>query len=257
MISKRNYRTLGESDILVSPIGLGSVKFGRNTGVKYPEAFAIPDDDDLKTLLDLARELGINYLDTAPAYADSETKLGKLLAHSRDYWCISTKVGEYYQSGRSHYDFSAAATQTSIEASLKNLRTDVLDLVFVHSDGDDERVITQTDVLESLQNLKDKGLIKLIGYSGKSETECLLAMNYVDIFMITLNEQDQSQVPLIQACQQYNKGVVIKKALASGYSTDTNAALNFAVNFPGVTSVIVGTINPDHLKENVTGLVAE
>ena len=84
---------LGRTGLAVSPLGLGTVKFGRNQGVKYHSAFEIPDEDALGDLLDLARSLGINLLDTAPAYGDSETRLGRLLRGRRDKWVIVGKVG--------------------------------------------------------------------------------------------------------------------------------------------------------------------
>ena len=64
-------RTLGRTDIAVSALGLGTVKLGRNRGVRYPQPFALPDDRAARALLDAARELGVNLLDTAPAYGAS------------------------------------------------------------------------------------------------------------------------------------------------------------------------------------------
>ncbi len=254
MLDKKSHRQLGSSDIFVSPVGLGTVKFGRNTDVKYPQAFDIPDDNSLSTLLSLSIELGINLIDTAPAYGNSESRLGKLLGGIRNHFYLSTKVGEYYNDGISHFDYSASSTRTSVEASLTRLRTDVLDLVFVHSDGNDEQIIRQTDVLDELTRLKDQGSIRTIGFSGKSVEGSLLAMNSIDVYMVALNETDQSQIALLDAARKNGKGILIKKALGSGNLADTTQALNFAVNFPGVTSVIVGTINPAHLKQNIDSL---
>ena len=89
-------RPLGTSGIEVSAIGLGTVKFGRNQGVHYPDAFTIPDARSAASLLALARELGINLIDTAPAYGDSETRLGQLLKGQRQHWVLCTKVGEEF-----------------------------------------------------------------------------------------------------------------------------------------------------------------
>src|SRR3546814_6132063 len=82
---------LGSTGLKVSPLGLGTVKFGRNQGVKYPAAFEIPDEEALAGLLDLARSLGVNLLDTAPAYGGSEERLGRLLRGQRDRWVIDRK----------------------------------------------------------------------------------------------------------------------------------------------------------------------
>src|SRR5690606_39506858 len=72
------HRPLGNTGLQASPLGLGTVKIGRNQGVKYPSGFDLPDDGQVRDLLALARGLGINLLDTAPAYGTSEERLGPL-----------------------------------------------------------------------------------------------------------------------------------------------------------------------------------
>ena len=72
-------RHLGNTGIKVSPLGLGTVKLGRNQQVKYPHGFTLPDDKTVKELLALTWDLGINLIDTAPAYGNSEERLGALL----------------------------------------------------------------------------------------------------------------------------------------------------------------------------------
>lgn len=242
---------LGTTGIQISEIGLGTVKFGRNTDVKYPSQFTIPSDDELRALLDKAKHLGINYLDTAPAYGTSEETLGRLIAEDRSDWVISTKVGEYYDNQMSVFDFSSEKTKQSIESSCQKLGLDHLDIVYVHSNGDDAEVIENTDVLPTLIDLKQQGKIRAIGFSGKDVDGSSLALSACDVFMITLNQADESQAGLIEKCKQLNKGVVIKKALASGHSESPAQALRFANQYPGVSSTIVGTINTDHLLSNV------
>lgn len=247
-------RKLGNTGLDVFPISLGCVKFGRNEAVRYPTSFQLPDLQSLAELLDVARELGVNLLDTAPAYGESETRIGQLLKQQPQHWLISTKVGEYFSNGVSAYDFSAEKTRQSVEASLVKLAVDYLDIVFVHSNGEDAHIVRQTPVLETLNQLKDAGLIRTIGFSGKTVEGSLLAMDAVDVFMVTLNPSDLSQIPLIETCKSRGKGVLIKKALVSGHSKDPAAALKFSLEQPGVSSVITGTINPDHLRQNVAVL---
>tara|TARA_R110002073_G_scaffold71410_3_gene175388 strand:- start:55 stop:828 length:774 start_codon:yes stop_codon:yes gene_type:complete len=246
------HRQLGSTGLKVSCLGLGTVKFGRNTGVKYPESFSLPDDQALEALLSTAKNLGINYLDTAPAYGESEARLGKLIQPNRQDWVISTKVGEYFSNGKSHYDFTESTSIASVELSLKRFGTDQLDIVFVHSNGDDQEIIQSSPVLECLSRLRDKGWIRAIGFSGKDAAASSLAIDLVDVFMVTLNQSDTSQASLLKSCKQQGKGVVIKKALASGHASSPNAALKFAIDYEGVSSVIVGTINPNHLAQNVS-----
>ncbi|MEM8659408.1 MAG: aldo/keto reductase, partial [Pseudomonadota bacterium] len=130
-------RPLGSTGLLISAIGLGTVKLGRNTGVKYPEPFDLPDDRSAAYLIARASELGINLIDTAPAFGSSVERLGKLLSGHREQWVLATKVGEEYTDGKSRFDYSAKHTRHSVERSLRRLRTDVIDIVSVHSCGDD------------------------------------------------------------------------------------------------------------------------
>ena len=87
-------RPLGSTGIEVSPLGLGTVKIGRNEQVKYPRGFEIPDDVQVSELIAMAWDLGINFIDTAPAYGSSEDRLGRLLPNADD-WVIMTKVIRY------------------------------------------------------------------------------------------------------------------------------------------------------------------
>ena len=101
------HRPLGSTGLLVSALGLGTVKLGRDQGVKYPNGFQIPGDDEARMLLKLARDMGINLIDTAPAYGRSEERLGPLLRGQRQDWVIVSKVGEEFADGQSSHDFSA------------------------------------------------------------------------------------------------------------------------------------------------------
>ena len=252
-------RQLGQSHIDVSVLGLGTVKFGRNQEVKYPVAFSLPSDRELIALLDQARSLGINFLDTAPAYGSSEQRLGKLLTNRQD-WVICTKVGEEFRNGKSYYDFSETHVRHSIERSLRNLNTDYLDIVLVHSDGNDMHIIESTACLPTLMDLKEKGLIRAVGMSTKSLDGGLKAVELSDLVMVTYNPSTTDDAEVIRYANSLNKGVLIKKALNSGHvamagenSIENN--LKFALTPAGVSSVIVGTISPEHLRENVESVV--
>ncbi|MCH8174773.1 MAG: aldo/keto reductase [Proteobacteria bacterium] len=252
-------RQLGQSRIDVSVLGLGTVKFGRNQELKYPAPFPLPSDRELIALLDQARSLGINLLDTAPAYGSSEQRLGKLLTDRQD-WVICTKVGEEFRNGKSYYDFSETHVRHSIERSLRNLNTDYLDIVLVHSDGNDMHIIESTACLPTLMDLKEKGLIRAVGMSTKSLDGGLKAVELSDLVMVTYNPSTTDDAEVIRYANSLNKGVLIKKALNSGYAATAGENsieknLKFALTPAGVSSVIVGTINPEHLRENVESVV--
>lgn len=258
------HRPLGSTGLIVSPLGLGTVKLGRDQGVKYPNGFRIPDDRAAAELLAQARALGINLLDTAPAYGVSEQRLGPLLRGQRQDWVICSKVGEEFDAGLSHFDFSAAHTRRSVQRSLRRLETDYLDLVLVHSDGNDLAVLDD-EVYGELERLKNEGLIRAFGFSGKTVAGGLRALERGDCAMVTYNLAEQGERPVLDYAAAHGKGILIKKALASGHAclaagaTDADPVrASFALVFahPAVSSAIVGTINPAHLAANVASVAA-
>jgi len=249
------YRALGSTGMQVSLLGLGTVKLGRDQQVRYPEPFRIPDARAAARLLACARELGINLIDTAPAYGESEARLGELLAGHRDKWLISTKVGETFADGRSHFDFSPEHAQASVLRSLQRLRTSHLDIVLIHSDGEDREILDRLGTLAALQALKQQGLIRAVGISHKTTAGAARAIELgCDVIMATLNLNERAEAPLIAAAGRAGCGVLIKKALASGHAGAES--LRFVAAQPGVSSIIVGTIDPEHLRENAAVLAA-
>lgn len=254
------YRALGDTGLRLSPLGLGTVKIGRNQGVKYPSGFELPDDAAVRDLLAQAQDLGINLLDTAPAYGTSEERLGPLLKGQRDNWIICSKVGEEFENGASRFDFSASHTRQSVERSLRRLGTDRLELVLVHSDGNDLDVLDQ-DVYPTLAQLKQEGLIRAYGFSGKTVEGGLRALEHGDCAMVTYNLREQAERTVLDFALQHNKGILIKKALASGHLTldgedPVRKSLELVLGHRGVTSAIIGTITPKHLAQNVSAALS-
>ncbi|KQB51681.1 aldo/keto reductase [Pseudomonas endophytica] len=250
-------RPLGSTGLLVSPLGLGTVKLGRDQGVKYPSGFQIPDDDDAKRLLKLSHDLGINLIDTAPAYGRSEERLGPLLRGQRHDWVIVSKVGEEFDNGVSRHDFSAEHTRRSVERSLQRLETDFIDLVLVHSDGNDMAILNQSEVYATLAELKREGKIRGFGLSGKTVEGGLKALENGDCAMVTYNLNEQTEKPVIDYAHAHGKAILVKKALASGHVClkpgvdPVRASFELVFGHHGVASAIVGTINPLHLAHNV------
>lgn len=249
--------SLGRTGIQVSRVGLGTVKWGRNQKINYPTPFSLPSDDDILALLDCAQGLGINVLDTAPAYGTSEERIGNLLKHKRQEWVLCTKVGEEFERGESRFDFTPQAIRQSIERSLKRLHTDVLDIVLVHSNGEDKKIIEEYGVFDTLASLKQAGCIRAFGMSTKTREGGLLAVDQADVVMVTYNPLYKEEKDVICQAHQKNTGILIKKALASGHlhtiqgEDPVRTTMQFILSEPGVSSIIVGTINPAHLEHNV------
>ena len=243
------YRQLGSTGIEVSVLGLGTVKLGRATGVDYARPFRLPTMGEATQLLDRARSLGVNLIDTAPAYGSSEERLGELLAGQRERWVIVTKVGEEFDGTRSIHDFSPEHTLMSVHRSLKRLGTDYLDVVLIHSDGNDEHILNNLGTLDSLKQLKDQGLIRAAGISHKSSAGARVALaQRADVIMATLNPTDLSETEVIEKAGKQGCGVLVKKALAGG--CEAPVALRLAAQQQGVNSIVVGTLNPEHLAHN-------
>lgn len=261
---------LGKTDLRISRLGLGTVKFGRNQNVKYPEAFELPSDDEARTLLNHARDYGINLLDTAPSYGMSEERLGYLLKGERKEWIICTKAGEEFSNGSdgkgiSNFNFEPAALRLSVEHSLRRLRTDYLDIVLIHSDGNDTHLIHHHQVLHTLATLKQEGWIRAYGMSTKTLEGGIICAREADVVMTTYDaEQDDDQM-LMQTCVAHGSGVLLKKIFNSGHlisanpagsQTDKNAnriieqQMKVIFAQSAVNSAIIGTLNCQHLRSN-------
>jgi aryl-alcohol dehydrogenase-like predicted oxidoreductase len=253
-------RPLGSTGLQVSPLGLGTVKFGRNQGVKYPQPFELPSDQEALALLELAWDLGVNLLDTAPAYGESEQRLGRWLRQCRREWIIVTKVGEEFRDGVSMFDFSAAAARASVERSLRRLGVETLDVVLIHSSGDDLAILEREEILPTLRDLQKAGLIRAVGMSSKTVPGGLRAVQCCDVAMVTYNLSQREELPVIRAAHAAGKGILIKKGLLSGHldslakDDPIPASLELIFTEPGVSSMVVGTLNPEHLRANVAAV---
>ncbi|MEM6794618.1 MAG: aldo/keto reductase [Acidobacteriota bacterium] len=236
-------------------LGLGTVAFGRDWGLKYPGSSpGLPADRRLDRLLGVAQELGVTLLDTAPAYGSSEERLGRLLASRRGVFQISTKVGEASTPRGSRYDFRPAAIRSSVERSLRRLRVETLDLVFLHSSGDDPGALAG---LEALSRLREEGKLRIAGASTKTVEGGLAALERGAALMLSYSSRDRSQLPVLDRAAG-RAAVLIKKPLDSGHGLRESSpaeALRDAASAAAVLSVLVGTTDPEHLRANAIALM--
>ncbi|MCK5262552.1 MAG: aldo/keto reductase, partial [Gammaproteobacteria bacterium] len=168
-----------------------------------------------------------------------------------------TKVGEIFENGQSHFDFSANHTRESVENSLRKLRRDYIDVVLVHSNGDDMNIIHQQEALAELDRLKQKGLIRAFGMSTKTVEGGLWVVEHCDVVMATCNLEYNEDQPVLDRARELNKGVVVKKGLLSGHAkvaaggSGIERSFEHVLRQPAVSSMIVGTINTHHLRNNI------
>ncbi|RCG29124.1 aldo/keto reductase [Sphaerisporangium album] len=148
------YRTLGRTGIKVSPYALGTLMFATSIGN--------PDPDDSARVIHKALDAGINFIDTADAYGDSEEVVGKALKGRRENVVIATKVSRPMGEDPNQQGASRRWIMTAVENSLRRLRTDHLDLYQIH------RPDPTTDIEETLSALSDlihSGKVRAIGSS--------------------------------------------------------------------------------------------
>ena len=248
-------RNLGSSGLLVSEIGFGAFKIGRNRKTKYPEPYELPDQSQVDQLLGSLLDAGLNLIDTAPAYGTSEQRIGRFLGSSgrREEVVLCTKVGELFEDGQSRYDFTATAVEASIDRSLRTLGVERLDVVNVHSDGRDLEIIGDTEVLEVLDRRRERGDVRAIGFSGKTLEGNRAALAHevgVDLLMVELNLEERSQLPLLREAGQRGVGILVKKGLASGRAS-ARESLRWLLAAPEISSVVVGSRSATHMLENI------
>lgn len=147
------YRQLGNSGVRVSVIGMGTNRFGN-----------VIKQDEANEIIAAAQDHGLNFIDTADVYADSqsETTLGHALKGRREHFVIATKV--YFKTGDGPNDYGASRYHilNGVEASLRRLQTDHIDLYQMHR-WDDTTPIAET--LRSLDDLIRSGKVRYIGAS--------------------------------------------------------------------------------------------
>lgn len=239
----------------VPVMGWGAFKIGRNEGIKYPVGYDLPSECEAVALVQQIVRMGIRSIDTAPAYGLSEQRIGLALEgltpQERSSVFLSTKVGERFEDGRSHFDFSSAAVESSVLRSLQLLRTTRLDLVWVHSDGSDERIVADGGAMDALAALRAKGTVGAIGFSAKHAdgARAALADPRVDALMLEFHPAKPELQPVIADAGQSGRAVFIKKPLASG-TLDPAVAIPWILRNAAVTSVVVGGLSIERLRAN-------
>lgn len=245
---------LGRSGLDVTRIGYGAFKIGRNEGIKYPSGYDLPDEAESANLLHALLDLGIRLIDTAPAYGLSEERIGRAISDRRSEFTLSTKVGESWEQGRSHWDFSPEGMEASVRRSLERLRCDAVDLLLVHSDGRDLELHENDRVDATMRRLRDLGYTKSIGFSGKTEAGLLRAMEWSDVLMIEYHADHRAMEDVIRTAGDQGVGVLVKKGLGSGH-LDPRTALDFLLHESpvrdAISSIVIGSLSSERMASNV------
>ena len=227
------YTTLGKTGLRISRMGLGGIPIQK------------VDAGATRSLLETLSVQGVNYIDTARGYTVSEQYLGEALEGMRDRFVIATKSMARTKE----------AMEKDIEISLKNLRTDHIDLYQVHnpSPEDLEKVIAPGGALEALLEAKAAGKIHHLGVTAHftSVFERALELDWVETVMFPYNIVETQGEELIRRCAEQNVGFICMKPLAGGALEDAPLALRFIGQNPDISVVIPGMYDVEEAKQNI------
>jgi hypothetical protein len=267
-------RKLGRTHLVVSALGFGGSEIG------YERVAA----RTVSRLLGSALDAGLNVIDTAECYDDSEVLIGRALGARRQQVYLFTKCGHAGGWGRA--DWRPAPLLASIERSLRRLGTDYLDLIQLHSCSLAE--LRRGAAIEALEQARERGLARYIGYSGDGEAaRYAVECGRFDTLQTSVSIADQEAIDLtLPRARAAKMGVIAKRPIANAvwryakkpaepyYQTywsrlrrldypflnepdaALGTALRFTVGVPGVHTAIVGTTKPEHWRDNAARLAA-
>ncbi|MCC6341430.1 MAG: aldo/keto reductase [Bryobacterales bacterium] len=272
-------RLLGSTGLRVSTISLGTVELGMDYGFRGSDHFKRPDPADAARILHRAVELGINFLDTARAYGDSEAIIGRTLheLHPRPH--ISTKFAapESIPPGQLRQHVS-----DSVESSLRALRVETIDLLQIHNTSED--LLSRGELLDVLLRLRQSGKIRHAGASLYGEAVALRALRHREIhtLQVPYNFLDaKMSLRVFPQASAAGVGILIRSAFLRGILTNrvheapaqleklrdkaleacaalaispnelAGTALRFCLSHDAVSTVLVGVRTIEELEANV------
>ena len=230
------YTTLGKTGLKISRLGFGGIPIQK---VDVPQ---------VKALMQAMHEKGVNYIDTARGYTVSEEYIGQALEGMREDFVLATKSMARTKE----------AMEKDIETSLKNLRTDHIELYQVHNPSlaDLQTLTAPGGALEALLEAKAAGKIGHIGLTAHLEAvfEKALSMDWVETIMFPYNIVETQGEALMRRCTEQNVGFIVMKPLAGGALEDATLAMRFINKNPDVSVVIPGMYAERELDQNLAAM---
>jgi predicted aldo/keto reductase-like oxidoreductase len=235
-------RELGKTGLRPTIVGFGGFHL-----VEIPQ-------EDATSLLNRYLDAGGNYIETAREYGNglSELKVGNAVAERRNEFILASKCGA---RGREE-------ALRSIDESLRHLKTDYLDILFMHhvQTCDEARTILEAEgALEAAAKAREDGKLRYIGISGHGQQDAMLyALSQFpfDVVMAGLNYLDRFNFPktesvLLQECLNREIGVVGMKGLADGYlHRSVESAIRYALSLP-IATLVLGINRRDYLERDL------
>ena len=263
-------RKFGKTEMGFSVLGFGGAEIGYDNSMTQETA---------NELLNSALDAGLNVIDTAAAYKSSEELIGNAVGKRRKEFYLLTKCGALEAFTKS--DWSKKGILETIEMSLRNLKTDYLDIAQLHSC--DSEILKRGEAIEGLERAREKGYTRFIGYSGDNEdAKTAIEMDIFDSLQTSVSIADQTAIDgNIKLAAEKGLGIIAKRPIANAVwrhdakpaesyhheyweriqklkydflnknlEEATAVALRFTMTIPGVDTMIVGTTKPGRWSEN-------
>lgn len=263
-----------------SRIGLGTVEIGIPYGIGRT---TLPSDKEADAILKSAVEMGITYIDTARGYGVAEERIGKSGIGKRDGIIIGTKCGQFLKDDPEiHGGDLEQRIREDIDASRKNLHQDSLTLVQFHNERED--FTDFREIIEILQKLKDEQKIQHVGIATRGEDAALtaIATGFFETVQVAYSIADQRMAhAVLSRAKQHSIAVINRSVLLKGALTENrknlpeqlsalrasadaaeliadsigislpDLAIQFAASNPAISTILIGTIKPNHLESAI------
>ena len=267
----------GRTGLHVTPLGFGAAPIG----------YLKTDQERAANILNVLLDSGVNVIDTAASYKGSEELIGNAVGHRRDEYVLISKCGSEVPQAQGRA-WSAELIRNTVDASLRRLRTDRLDVMLLHSC--DLKTLQNGEALGALVEARDAGKIRFAGYSGDNEAAAWAARQPdIAVLETSVNLVDQNNVDeALPAARENDVGVIVKRPIANsawrgpeafsgiypeyirpywerfnklrlkpqdlGFAGERDwaeIALRFTLSIPGCHTAIIGTTNPDNARANI------
>ncbi len=201
---RMQHRAFGDTGLSVSPVGFGGAPIG----------LLQTDREQAGTLLNALLGAGVNLIDTAARYKGSEELIGEHVSHRRGEFVLVSKCGSDVRQVEAP-EWSAEMVEKTVDATLKHLRTDHLDVMLLHYCVQD--VLERGEAVDALARARDAGKIRFAGYSGDNAPAAYAAtLPDVAVIETSINIVDQSNVDaVLPACRRRNLAVIAKRPIAN------------------------------------------
>lgn len=272
-------KTLGRTGLEVTQLGYGSM------GLRGPNTWGVRvvNEEAADAFLNSVLDAGINFIDTSPDYGISEQRIGQYIGSRRNEFFLATKCGCAYTQHDDHIEIAHVwkkdVIRRNIEASLKRLRTDYVDLLQFH--GGDAETIQREGLVELLIDFRDQGLIRFIGASSSlPDLPGLIDLGVFDTLQIPYSCLRSEHHELITQAAETGAGIIIRGGIAHGGpdaeiqrpplndiwsrahldelladgTTRAELILRYTLSHPHCHTAIVGTCDPSHLAANVAAV---